>query len=156
MEAGGRPLKRWERALVYGALGCAAEVAFTGVTRGFSRSRRDRRLKGHSYLWMLPIYAVAAYLFEPLHDALDARVVWKRATVYAAAIMAVECATGTTLRLMTGSIPWDYTGHSRFAVARGAVRLDYAPVWAFAGLALEQVHDALRAARVGVVDRRDV
>ncbi|MBV8194737.1 MAG: hypothetical protein JOY80_04340 [Candidatus Dormibacteraeota bacterium] len=138
-----RPLTRLERAAFYGALGWATEVAFSGV-QGVLRSDRDWRLRGHSYLWMLPIYGLAAFLFEPAHDLARRRSVWQRAALYAAGFSAVEYATGMAIRRMVGVVPWDYTGHGRFVVPGGAVRLDFMPVWAVAGLALERIHDAIR------------
>jgi Putative ABC-transporter type IV len=144
MQAAYRPLSRAERALVYGTLGWAAEISFTAVRESMKPATRSWRLQGQSYLWMLPIYGLSAYLFEPLHDAIRERPPWQRSAAYAAGIMAVEYATGTALRRGVGVVPWDYSGRSRWALPGGAVRLDYAPVWAGAGLLLERVHDGLR------------
>jgi len=147
MEAEHRPLRRRERALIYAALGVALEVTFTAVQANL-RGERDPHLRGHTYLWMLPVYASAAGLFEPLHGRLCRRPTWQRAMVYAAGITTVELAAGTTLRRMTGSVPWDYTGHSRAAMAQGAIRLDYLPLWAGLGLLLERVDELLHTARI--------
>jgi uncharacterized membrane protein len=136
-----RPLVRWERGLAYGVVGVATEVVFTGARE--SALRRDWRLDGRSYLWMVPIYGLSAYLFEPVHDALRSRAVWQRALAYSAGIMGVEYVTGMALRRLVGVVPWDYSGHSRWVVPGGAIRLDYAPLWAVAGLALERAHDAM-------------
>jgi uncharacterized membrane protein len=127
---------------VYGALGVAVEVAFTGARDAVAN--RGWRLEGHSYLWMFPIYGSAAYLFEPLHDRLRGASIWQRAAAYAAGIMTVEYVTGMSLRRLVGAVPWDYSGHGRFVLAGGATRLDYAPLWAVAGLALERVDDVVR------------
>jgi uncharacterized membrane protein len=143
-----RPLRRSERALAYGLLGWSAEVVFTAAQNLLHRQTRDARLAGHSYLWMAPIYGLCAVLYEPAHDLVRDRPVAQRAAAYAAAIMAVEYASGRLIRRATGVIPWDYTGRSPLAI-RGAIRLDYAPVWAVAGMALERVDDALRSARLG-------
>jgi uncharacterized membrane protein len=143
-----RPLRRAERAVTYAVLGLATEVAFTaahGVLRGASR---DARLEGHSYLWMAPIYGLCAVLYEPLHDSLRERRPAQRAAAYAAGIMAVEYATGRLIQRVAGVIPWDYTGRGRLVV-HGATRLDYAPFWGAAGMALERVDDVLRSATVG-------
>jgi hypothetical protein len=142
MQGARRPLRRWEHAVVYGAFGVAAEVVFTGARDGLLL--RDPRLRGHSYIWMLPIYGLAAYLFEPVHDALRSRTSWQRAAAYSVGIMGVVYSSGMVLRRLIGSVPWDYTAHSRWALPGGATRLDYAPVWAVAGLALERVHDRMR------------
>jgi hypothetical protein len=139
-----RPLNRLERSLGYGLLGWAAEVGFSGVRDVTDPRTRSWRLEGHSYLWMLPIYGLLAFLFEPLHDRLRARPLWVRAAAYAAGFSAVECATGMSLRRAVGVVPWDYTGHGRWVLPGGATRLDYAPVFAAAGLVLEHVHDAVR------------
>ena len=143
MEAEHRPLRRPERALAYGVAGWAAEVAFTGAKAALIR--RDRRARAHTYLWMLPIYGLAACGFEPLHDAVRSRPWWQRALAYSAASTAVEYATGVGLRRLTGLVPWDYSGRSPLALPGGAVRLDYLPLWGVAGLAFERLHDMLRA-----------
>lgn len=143
----GRRLRRWERAVVYGVVGVAGEIVFTGAREGVLR--REPKLEGHSYVWMLPIYGLAALLFEPAHAVVRGRPWWQRAAVYSVGIMGVEYATGMALRRGTGVVPWDYTGHSRFALPGGAVRLDYAPLWGVAGLALEHVDDTMRRIAVG-------
>jgi len=146
-----RPLTRPERALAYGMLGWATEVAFTAVQGVASGSSRDWRLRGHSYLWMLPIYGLVAFLYEPVHDRVRERPAWQRAAAYAAGFLACELATGSAIRRAVGLVPWDYTGRTRFAVGRGAMRLDYAPLWAVAGLLLERVDDSLRALPVRAI-----
>jgi uncharacterized membrane protein len=143
-----RPLRRGERALAYGLLGWSTEVVFTAAQNLLHAETRDARLAGHSYLWMAPIYGLCAVLYEPAHDLLRHRPVARRAAAYAAGIMAVEYVCGRLIQRATGVIPWDYTGRSPLAV-HGAIRLDYAPVWAAAGVALERVDDALRSARLG-------
>lgn len=142
--AGLRPLTRPQRAMVYALLGWATEVAFTSVAGVVDGSSRDWRLRGHSYLWMGPIYALIAFLYEPLHDRLRARSRWQRASAYAAGFLACELATGAAIRRAVGLVPWDYTSRSRLTAGRGVVRLDYAPLWAIAGLAAERLDDTLR------------
>ena len=123
------------------------EVLFTAVD-GFVRGEtRDARLRGHSYVWMGPIYGLCAVLYEPVHDRVRQRSPAQRAAVYATGILAVEYATGRLIQRATGVIPWDYTGRSPLVI-HGATRLDYAPLWAAAGVALERVDDRLRAMRV--------
>jgi uncharacterized membrane protein len=142
-----RPLRRAERALVYGMLGTVTEVVFTAARDVASARTRSARLQGHTYLWMPPIYALCAVLYEPARDRLRRRPMPQRAAAYAIGIIAVEYVTGRLIRRATGVIPWDYTGHGPLVI-RGATRLDYAPLWAAAGLALERVDDRLRAARL--------
>jgi uncharacterized membrane protein len=54
---------------------------------------------------------------------------------------AVEYLFGRLLRNVVGEAPWDYS-RARFNL-HGLVRLDYLPLWAGAGLALEPLHDRL-------------
>ena len=128
------------RYVTYGATGSLMEAAFTTVV-AVAGSRRPA-VRGPSTPWMAPIYGLAMPLFEPVHDRVRHRPAWQRATVYAVGILAVEAATGWTLRRVTGSCPWDYSGRSPFSVA-GLIRLDYAPLWGLAGLGAELVHDRL-------------
>jgi uncharacterized membrane protein len=142
-----RPLTRAERAVAYGVLGWSTEVVFTALEELSHRQSRDARLRGHTYLWMAPIYGLCAVLYEPAHDAVRERPTAHRALAYALGILTVEYASGRLIRRATGVIPWDYTGRSPLAI-RGATRLDYAPLWAAAGIALERVDDALRSVRI--------
>jgi len=141
----GRSLTRAQRACVYGTGGVAMEVVFTGVAQAFHRDRANWKLQGHSYLWMLPLYgALAAYVYEPVRDSLRRRPVPVRAVAYAAGTIALEYASGRLLKRTVGVIPWDYTGHGQFVRGGGATRLDYAPLWAVAGMAAERLSDRLR------------
>jgi uncharacterized membrane protein len=132
------------RFLIYGLLGLAAEVLFTGAGAGLLR--RDRSLTGHSYVWMLPIYGAGGLGLEALHGRLLAAGVawWARGLVYLAFIYALEYASGWLLRRVLGRCPWDY-GRGRFSV-HGLVRLDYAPAWFALGLLFERVRPLVEAA----------
>jgi uncharacterized membrane protein len=135
-------LSIWTRFLLYGAFGCCLEVFFTGIKQ-LARSRfRDWSLQGRTFIWMFPIYGLAAFLFEPLHDALRS-VIWPlRGLIYTAGVYMVEYASGFLLKQITGRCPWDYSGRARFHF-HGFVRWDYAPFWFALGLVLERFHDLL-------------
>lgn len=129
--------------MVYGSLGLCGELAFT-ATHELLKGRRPR---GHTSMWMFPIYGLVQPLFEPVHAAMRGRVpAPARAVVYAAGFMSVEYVSGRLLRAATGEMPWDYS-HARLSLGQGLTRLDYAPFWAVAGLALEAVHDSLSGVR---------
>jgi hypothetical protein len=140
-------LNRAQRALAYGLAGWCSEVLTTGV-RSHGRDD-DWRLTGTTYLWMLPIYGVAAVLFEPAHEATKraGTAWWARALLWTGGIYAVEAASGEAIRRVTGEIPWDYA-RPRGAKPepthwRGLVRPAYAPVWFGVGLGMERLHDLL-------------
>ena len=80
-------MSRAARAGAYGSAGLAAELAFTGI--------RGRR---RTSLWMLPVYALAAPLFEPLHDRLRGKSLAARMSAYAAGFSLVEYGSGRALR----------------------------------------------------------
>ena len=130
------------RFLIYGIIGWCAEIVWSAVTERVSGRQRDWRLLGHTYLWMLPIYGLAAPLYEPLHDAIRGQNILLRGLVYMTGIWVVEFATGWALRRATGKCPWDYS-RLRGSVGRGLVALEYGPVWFAFGLLLEPVHDRL-------------
>ena len=142
-------MRRHERFLAYGAGGWVFEVLFTGLKGPFRD--KDWRLASHTYLWMLPIYGSAAYLFEPAHDALRHRPWWQRGLAYTAGFYAVEAASGEAIRRATGEVPWDYSRARGTRPVprnvRGLVRPAYAPLWFAAGLALERAHDTLDGSR---------
>ena len=136
-------MNRAERFVAYGVAGWVFEVLFTGA-KGPLRDH-NWRLESHTYLWMLPVYGSAAVLFEPAHDQLRSRPWWQRGAAYAAGIYAVEAASGSAIKRLTGEVPWDYARPRRDDVVpvhwRGLVRPAYAPVWFAAGLGLERLHD---------------
>lgn len=140
-------LSRPARFVAYGLAGWCSEVLTTGL-RSHGRDG-DWRLTGTTYLWMLPIYGVAAVLFEPAHDAARTAGLpwWQRGLAWTAGIYAVEAAGGTAIRTVTGEVPWDYA-RPRGAKPEpthwhGLVRPAYAPVWFAVGLGMERLHDLL-------------
>lgn len=113
------------RVLAYGLLGVLTEFAFTIAAR--------RPKLPHPV--MLPLYGLAAPLFPPVRERVRAAPLPLRAATYGIATVAVEYALGRALRRAFGSAPWDYS-HARWNVD-GLTRLDYLPLWALYGLALE-------------------
>ena len=131
---------RVHRFALNGLLGWCAEVVFTAIV-GFVRGR-DRRLTGQTSLWMFPIYGLIRPLYEPLHDALRERLpAAGRGLTYGLGFLAVEYVSGRVLRAVEGVAPWDYSHAPHHLL--GLIRLDYLPIWADAGLALERLHDRL-------------
>jgi uncharacterized membrane protein len=123
---------RTHRFLAYGFGGWAVDSLFVAIHTGRRRP---------SSLLNVPVYGLAQPLFEPVHDRLRHRRLGVRGLVYGVGILAVEYGSGRLLRRVVGSAPWDY-GRARCTVD-GLVRLDYLPLWALFGLALERFHSAL-------------
>jgi uncharacterized membrane protein len=129
-----------KRFLGYGFVGWALEMTFTGVTG--SNWLRDRRLRGHSYLWMLPIYGAGGMVLERLHGRLATRGVprWARSLAYTAGIYGVEFGSAALLNRLIGEVPWRYV---KGLNVRGYVRLDYAPFWYLCGWLFEPLQREL-------------
>ena len=124
---------------MYGLIGWAAEIVWTGVTGLLAKP--DRKLPAHTNLWMFPIYGLIVFLFEPLHNFLALNHIWWviRGLVYATGFIVIETITGELIRLVTRQVPWDYTGRTIWHI-RGVTRFDYAILWFAFGLALESIH----------------
>ena len=146
-------LTKGQRFVIYGLGGWCSEILFTGLR---SRGRdANWRLTGHTYLWMLPTYGVAAFLFEPAHDATRRAgwSWWQRGLAWTAGIYAVEAARGELLRAAIGEVPWDYARPRGRKPApanwRGLVRAAYAPCWFLVGIGMEQLRDLLDRVEIG-------
>lgn len=154
----GRRLTTPQRFVLFGLAGWCSEIVTTGL-RSHGRDG-DWRLTGTTYLWMLPIYGLAAVAFEPAYDA--ARQAhwpwWGRGLAWTGGIYAVEAATGAAIRAITGEVPWDYSRprgrKPEPAHWRGLVRPAYAPVWFTVGLGMERLHDLLGRVEVSPVEAR--
>ena len=125
-----------ERTLLLACAGVAAEVLFTALTDRSS----GRRLLGHSYLWMFPIYALLYPGFRLLLPVVGHWAWPLRGALYAALILAVELASGLALKAALGEAPWEpgYRGKPR--VVAGVMNLDYFPAWALGALAFERAY----------------
>ena len=151
-------MKRSQRFLAYGLAGWCSEIVTTGV-RSHGRDG-DWRLTGTTYLWMLPIYGIAAVLFEPAYaEARRRELAWPvRGAIWTAGIFAVEAATGEAVRQVTGEVPWDYSRpRGRKPVPRhwrGLVRPAYAPLWFAVGLGMERLHHLLDRVEITGVGNR--
>ncbi|MDE2291121.1 MAG: hypothetical protein KGL53_03470 [Elusimicrobia bacterium] len=121
--------------LVVACVGVAMEVAFTAAVD--ASVREGWRLKGQSYLWMFPIYALVVPFLRLLRPLAGGWPWLLRAPFYVLVLYVVEFLAGWLLRRATGRCPWDY-GKARWAVA-GLIRLDYFPAW----LAAVTVFEAL-------------
>jgi len=129
----------WIRFVLYGLGGWCGEVVYTALTGSLLQG--DWRLKGHSYLWMFPIYGLIAPLYEPIHNLIREGPLLGRALVWSLGFTLIELASGWLIARLTGRCPWDYS-ERRWAI-NPYIRWDYFPVWALVGLALEPVHDFL-------------
>lgn len=128
-----------KRFFIYGFTGLMMEVIWTGILSFF---RLDYSLECRTSLLMLPIYGLAVML-EPFFEYFvkEGVSVAVRGAVYAGLIFFVEYSTGGIYTLL-GICPWNYTGAG--LSVNGLIRLDYAPLWAIAGLMFERLYFVLK------------
>lgn len=138
------------RLLFYAGLGVTSEVIFTALCARLGvvltpdldepEARTGLRLKGHSFVWMVPIYGLGLLLFEVVHDALRADPWVLRGLAYVAMLYAIELGASLLLIRLTGAHVWRWVGRGSLG---GHIHLAMAPLWFGAALALEPLHDAL-------------
>ncbi len=123
-----------------GLTGWCLEILFTSMD---ALRRRDMTLKGHTSLWMFPIYGSAAIL-SPISRLLRGKSALTRGLTYMGMIFSMEYLSGLLLSRRK-ICPWDYSGRSfdidgliRWNIGR-VIRLDFAPYWFCAGLLFEQL-----------------
>src|SRR5437879_7879638 len=97
------------RFILYGLLGWCVELFWTAIIEKWEGKQKDWGLRGHSYLWMFPIYGLISPLFEPLHNALRSFPWFMRGTTYVLGIWAIEYITGFIIKKSTGSCRWSYS-----------------------------------------------
>jgi hypothetical protein len=139
------------RFLFYASLGMAAEVIFTAACARLgvvltpdlddAEARTTWRLKGHSFVWMFPIYGFGLLVFEQVHEALRASPWLLRGLAYVTALYAIELAASLLLVRLTGRHVWRWVGRGSLG---GHVHLAMAPLWLMAALLLEPLIDLLR------------
>ncbi len=126
------PMKRLHNFFICGLTGWCMEILFTSTG---SMWKRDRRLMGQTSLWMFPIYGMAA-IIGPVSCRLKKCPLLVRGAIYSAGIFTGEYVSSSFLKKYK-MCPWDYSRAK--ANIGGVIRLDYAPLWMFAGLAFEKI-----------------
>lgn len=141
-------LNTFYRFLLYGLVGIALEVIFTSLF-DLAFLSNDLTLPGKSYLWMIPIWGSGLLFLEFVTSFWWwEEISWyKRAAIHCLGFFAIEATSGALIRWMIGEVPWDYS--DAFFGIGGLIRLDYAPLWAGLGLAMEKVCKVVRRLEIG-------
>ena len=122
--------------LLMGCIGITVEIFFTAVYDSFHQPNFDLALKGHSYVWMFPLYGLTALTFPPLMKKLNALKWWGRGLIFGLGILVTEYIAGAGLRYFTGTCPWEYKEGLHI---HGLIRLDYYPFWVIFAIGIEAV-----------------
>ena len=123
--------------LLFGAIGLIAEVIFTSI-KGLL-SERTYELKGHTSLWMFPIYGLIAFIFPLIVYRIGSLPWFVRGLIYMLVFFLVEYISGWILRKLK-VCPWNYP--DKYSL-HGLIYFPYAPVWFAAGLGVERVYPVI-------------
>ncbi len=125
-------MKKLQNFMICGLTGWCMEILFTSTG---SIWKHDKRLMGQTSLWMFPIYGMASVI-APVSRHLTSCPTLLRGAIYSIGIFTGEYVSGSFLKKHK-MCPWDYSKAK--ANIHGIIRLDYAPLWMFAGLAFEKI-----------------
>lgn len=120
------------RYLLCGFIGVVIEVGFTAISK-FIR-KKDVKMKGKTYLWMIPIYFIGGVCLNRLTEYSENHSMVVRMNIYGLANIGIEYLSGLVLHKIIGICPWHY--RSKYSI-HGYVRLDYYPFWVLLGLLFE-------------------
>ena len=104
---------------------------------------RDPRLKGETYLWMLPVYAVVPYIYLFVTSTFKDSGWIVKGFIYMIAFYLLELLAGLIIKALVGVSPWNYKDY-RFHF-KEVICLEYAPVWFIYGVVGEMYYEFLTA-----------
>ena len=104
---------------------------------------RDPRLKGETYLWMLPVYAVVPYIYLFVTSTFKDSGWIVKGFIYMIAFYLLELMAGLIIKALVGVSPWNYKDY-RFHF-KEVICLEYAPVWFIYGVVGERYYEFLTA-----------
>lgn len=117
---------------ICGLTGWCMEILFTSAD---CIRKKDRRMIGQTSLWMFPIYGMASCI-DSIYPKIRKVPALIRGFFYSVGIFSFEYLSGSFLKKYA-SCPWDYSNAK--TNINGLIRLDYAPLWAAAGLVFEHI-----------------
>ena len=117
---------------ICGLTGWCIEIIFTSLGAFL---QGDLRLIGQTSLWMFPIYGLAAFI-KPLYEVIKKLPLLLRGCIYSFCILICEYISGMLLK-KHHLCPWYYSNSP--TNINGVIRLDYAALWALAGLLFERI-----------------
>ena len=100
-------------------------------------------------MWMFVVWPTGFFALEYAQTKVNKFHFIVRAGAYAIVCLSVEYAFGMFFKYVLGDIPWNYS-YSDFHID-GAIRLDYIPFWALAGLVSERVIGFVNRVRINGV-----
>jgi len=126
----------------FALMGITLEVFWQGL--GNLIRKKDLRLIGHSYIWMIPLYGLVPFIYKTTLSHFQNYSIFFRGLIYMFAFYLLEYIFGFTIKQLTGRCPWDYSKHyvkifgkKRKFHFQKIITLEYAPVWYIYGILFE-------------------
>ena len=130
------PKKYVRNMLFTSAVGTSCEVVFTALSHYIQK--KDKRFKGHTYLWMIPVYASIYPIYRLVYPKVKKFNALIRYLIYVSMIYGIEYTSGKLLQKLIGHAPWEkYYRGKKYAVDN-LIRLDYIPIWCTAAIIFEK------------------
>ena len=120
-------------------IGITLEVVATSIMDFIKY--RDPRLKGETYLWMLPVYAAVPYIYLFVTSTFKDSGWIVKGFIYMIAFYLLELMAGLIIKALVGVSPWNYKDY-RFHF-KEVICLEYAPVWFIYGVVGEWYYEFL-------------
>ena len=120
-------------------IGITLEVVATAIMDFIKY--RDPRLKGETYLWMLPVYAAVPYIYLFVTSTFKDSGWIVKGFIYMIAFYLLELLAGLIIKALVGVSPWNYKDY-RFHF-KEVICLEYAPVWFIYGVVGELYYEFL-------------
>jgi uncharacterized membrane protein len=122
----------------FATFGVTCEIIFTALVDMKdaikNKTKPNFALKGFSYIWMIPIYGLVAFVGPLLIEPAQSFPYLLRLSIYTSVIFVVEYITGWIIQKITGRCPWHYDKGWHI---HHLIRLDFAPFWMFFSACLE-------------------
>jgi hypothetical protein len=128
--------------IVFISTGITLEVFWTAM--GDFIKKKDLRLMGNSYIWMIPVYGLVPFIYKITLSNFQNCSIFLRGFIYMIAFYLLEYTFGFTIKQLTGRCPWDYSKHyvkifgkRRKVHFQKIITLEYAPAWYIYGILFE-------------------
>lgn len=116
--------------LKFSTFGITIEIIFTSLSDNFEKFKKgeklDFSLKGYTYIWMIPIYAMIPIIAPILLSYIESYHYLLRYFLISLLILVIEYIAGFLLVKLTGRCPWQYEKGWHI---HHLIRIDYIPFW---------------------------
>lgn len=128
--------------LLFAFVGVSFEVLWVSILD--FRKQRDKKLKGHSSIWMYPVYGSSYFIVLLVTTYFGQYNFFIHGLIYMFSFYLIELTSGFILKKSMNAVPWDYSLTKKYHF-NSLICLEYAPLWFFAGLTAEAFYLFMKA-----------